>query len=124
MADKPQKTQLLTDAPPEVQAAIDRQGKGGAPQQGQSTVMLEAPSVQPPQQKQQVVPTMMQQRPSGSLPPMGRKKSGGVGRWIAGPLISLVVAAGTAALAGVVMPAKPKVTTPPPKVMGKLQLAT
>jgi serine/threonine-protein kinase len=125
MADKPQKTQLLSDAPPEVQAAIDRQNqKGAAPQQGQSTVMLEAPNVQAPPQKQQVVPTMMQQRPSGSLPPMARKKSGGAVRWIVGPLISIVVAAGTAAVAGVVMPAKAKVTTPAAKVMGKLQLAT
>src|SRR3954467_7508858 len=113
MADKPQKTQLLTDAPPEVQAAIDRQSqKGGAPQQGQSTVMLDAPNVSAPPQKQQAVPTMMQQRPSGSLPPMARKKSGGAGRWIAGPLISIVVAAGTAALAGVVMPVKQKVAAP------------
>jgi len=54
---------------------------------------------------------------------MPRKKSS-LGRWIAGPLISIGVAAGTAALAGVVMPPKPKVVTPPPKVMGKLQLAT
>jgi PEGA domain-containing protein len=126
MADKPQKTQLLTDAPPEVQAAIDRQNqKGGAPQQGQSTVMLDAPNVQAAApQKQPVVPTMMQQRPSGSLPPVARKKSGGAGRWIAGPLISVAVAAGTAALAGVVMPAKAKTVTPPPKVTGKLQLVT
>src|SRR5262249_35723817 len=125
MADKPQKTQLLSDAPPEVQAAIDRQNQkgGGAPQQGQSTVMLEAPNVQP--QKNVVVPTMMQNRPAGSLPPMPRKKSGGGAvRWIVGPLVSVVVAAGTAALAGVVMPAKAKVTKPAAKVMGKLQLAT
>jgi serine/threonine-protein kinase len=126
MADKPQKTQLLTDAPPEVMAAAERQNKGGspAPQQGQSTMMLEAPNVQQqqPPQRAAATPQMMQNRPQGSLPPM-RKKSG-VGRWIAGPLISIGIAAGTAALAGVVMPAKPKVVPPPPKVMGKLQLAT
>jgi hypothetical protein len=123
MADKPQKTQLLTDAPPEVQAAIDRQSqpRGGAPQQGQATAMLEAPNLSA--QQRAAVPAMMQNRPAGSLPPM-RKKSGGVGRWIAGPLISIGVAAGTAALAGVVMPPKPKVVAPEAKVMGKLQLAT
>jgi hypothetical protein len=128
MADKPQKTQLLTDAPPEVQAAIDRQNNQSAqPQQGQSTVMLDAPNVaQAPSGggRQVVVPTMMQQRPAGSLPPVGRRKSGGVGRWIAGPLISIGVAAGTAALAGVVMPPKAKIVAPPPKVLGKLQLST
>src|SRR6185369_12924506 len=105
MADKPQKTQLLSDAPPEVMAAAERQNKGGspAPQQGQSTVMLEAPNVQQQQpQRAAAVPQMMQNRPQGSLPPMPRKKSG-VGRWIAGPLISIGIAAGTAALAGVVM---------------------
>ena len=128
MADKPQKTQLLTDAPPEVQAAIDRQSQkgGAAPQQGQSTVMLDAPQVaqQPAGGRQVVVPTMMQDRPSGALPPMGRKKPSTVGRWIAGPLIAIGVAAGTAAVAGVVMPPKPKVVTPAAKVTGKLMVDT
>jgi hypothetical protein len=129
MADKPQKTQLLTDAPPEVQAAIDRQGKGGAaaaaPLQGQSTVMLDAPNVQQAQpQRQVVVPTMMKETPRGSLPPVGKKKQSTAGRWIAGPLISIVIAGGTAALAGVIMPAKPKVTPPAAKVNGKLMLQT
>jgi hypothetical protein len=132
MADQkkpPQKTALLTDAPPEVQAAIDRQKGGGQPApSGQATQMLEAPQVQAPQPAagggQPVVPTMMRQKPSGSLPPVKRKKQSTVGRWIAGPLISVGVAAGTAALAGVVMPPKPKVVAPPPKVMGKLMLST
>jgi PEGA domain len=129
MADKPQKTQLLSDAPPEVQAAIDRQGKGGgspAPLQGQSTVMLEAPNVQQAQQpqRQMVVPTMMKEPPKGALAPVGKKKQSTAGRWIAGPLISVVIAGGTAALAGVVMPAKAKVTPPAAKVTGKLMLQT
>jgi hypothetical protein len=129
MADKPQKTQLLTDAPPEVQAAIDRQsqghGGGNAPQQGQSTVMLEAPNVQNQGgQRQVVVPTMMKERPSGSLPPVARKKQSSAGRWIAGPLISIGIAAGTAALAGVVMPIEKKPPPAPVKTMGKLMLST
>lgn len=74
--------------------------------------------------KQQAVPTMMQNRPSGQLPPVSRKKPSTAGRWIAGPIISIVIAAGTAAVAGIVMPAKPKVETPPPKVTGKLTLTT
>jgi hypothetical protein len=124
MADKPpQKTQLLSDAPPEVQAAIDRQNK---PQSSQSTVLLDSPAAaqQGARAQQPVVPTMMQNRPSGSLPPVPRKKPSTAGRWIAGPLISIGIAAGTAALAGVVMPAKPKVEAPPPKVSGKLLLST
>jgi hypothetical protein len=124
MADKPQKTQLLTDAPPEVQAAIDRQNQGGANPHGQSTVMLDAPNVQQGGQRQVVVPTMMKERPSGSLPPVPRKKQSGAGRWIAGPLISIGIAAGTAALAGVVMPIEKKPPPAPVKTMGKLMLST
>jgi hypothetical protein len=130
MADKPQKTQLLTDAPPEVQAALDKQK--GAPPQG-ATVMLDAPqAAQSPSQspagasgqRQVVVPTMMKERPSGALPPVGRRKKPSAARWILGPLVSIGVAGATAALAHVVMPPKPKVTAPPPKVVGKILLST
>jgi hypothetical protein len=128
MADKPpQKTQLLSDAPPEVQAAIDRQsGRQNQPQSGQSTVLLDSPvaAQQVARPQQPVVPTMMQNRPSGQLPPVARKKPSTAGRWIAGPIVSILIAAGTAAVAGVVMPAKPKVEAPPPKVTGKLLLST
>src|SRR5260370_23403953 len=94
--DKKQKTLFLDDpnagAPPTA-----------APLSSQSTMMMEA-TQQPSagqSQRQMVVPTMMKMGPQGDLPPMQRrKKPSTAGRWIAGPLISIVVAAGTVYGAG------------------------
>ena len=128
MADKgpPQKTQLLTDAPPEVQKAIDRQsqgggGGGGAPR----TMLMDAPNAgaAPQAARPQASPQMMQNRPAGQLPPVARKSSS-AGRWIAGPLISIIVAAGTAAGARFVMPPPAKPAPVAAKQKGKLMLET
>jgi hypothetical protein len=65
----------------------------------------------------------MKERPTGGLPPVRRpRRESTWGRWIAGPLIAMVVAAGTAALAHVVLPGRPK--PPPPKAIGRLKLNT
>jgi len=141
---KDQKTAILGDVPPEVQAALNRgqqqQPQGGAqktvafsapspspaPAAGGAprTVMLEAPgagAAAPRAAAPAPVPEAMRNRPSGGLDPLPPKKGGGAGRWIAGPIVALIMAAGTAALARVIFPAKPKEK---PKVMGKLKLST
>jgi hypothetical protein len=144
---KDQKTAILGDVPPEVQAALNRgqqqqAGSGGAqktvaftaPAPSSSaapaggaprTVMLEAPgagAAAPRAASPAPVPEAMRNRPSGGLDPLPpRKQGGGAGRWIAGPIVALIMAAGTAALARVIFPAKPKEK---PKVMGKLKLST
>jgi PEGA domain len=82
-----------------------------------------APGGQP--QHQVVVPTMMRERPSGQLPPVRKpKKDSTWGRWVAGPLIAAGVAAGTAALANVVLPTKSKVEQSALKPQGHLRLQT
>jgi serine/threonine-protein kinase len=100
---------------------------GGAPAQPSSsakTMMLESPAAAAPPPVQRggspAVPTMMRQRPA-ELPPMRRPRAAW-GRWVAGPLLAVGVAAGTAALANVIMPAQPK--GPPPKPMGRLRLGS
>jgi hypothetical protein len=71
----------------------------------------------------------MQMGPQGELPPMQRrKKPSTAGRWIAGPIISIVVALGTVLAAGAIMPKKPKggvvVPPKPSKPQGKLRVNT
>jgi serine/threonine-protein kinase len=94
--------------------------QSSGPLSGQSTVMLDSAQAAP---RQQVTPTMMKERPRDNLPPMRRPaKESTAGRWIAGPIIAIVFAAGTAALAGVVMPYGPK--KPVAKPQGRLKLST
>jgi hypothetical protein len=124
--DKKQKTLFLDDpnagAPP----------PAAPPLSSQSTMMMEAPqqSAAPQQaQRQMVVPTIMKLGPQGELPPMHRrKKPSTAGRWIAGPIISIVVAAGTVYAAGILLPKKPKpgtvVPAGPTKPQGKLRVNT
>src|SRR6266540_2526026 len=93
--DKKQKTLFLDDTAP---TAPPRQS--APPSSGQSTMMLDAaqaPGAQPPGgQRQVVVPTMMQQPPAQQLPPMQRPlRQTAWGRWVVGPILSIVVAAGT-----------------------------
>jgi hypothetical protein len=127
-------------APPPPAAAA-----GGAPLSSQATMMVETPAAvrantsagqpqaqpQPQatpsgQQRQVVVPTMMRERPSGKLPPVrGKRRQSAWGRWLVGPLISIVFAAGTVALAHVVL--KPVVRGKdgkPVKPQGTLKLST
>jgi hypothetical protein len=127
--DKKQKTLFLDDAggiaPP----------APSAPLSSQSTVMMEA-TPHPgqaagagPAQRQMVVPTMMKLGPQGDLPPMHRrKKPSTAGRWIAGPLLSAAVAAGTFYAAKVLLPAHAKngggATGGPTKPMGKMRVNT
>jgi hypothetical protein len=76
------------------------------------------------QQRQVVVPTMMKDPPRQPLPPMQRP--GGpstLGRWIAGPIIAAVVAAGTVVVAGKVLPGK-KGAQAAQKPQGKLRVNT
>jgi hypothetical protein len=90
------------------------------PMSGQSTVMLDSASAAP---RQMVTPTIMKDRPQGALPPVrAPKRESTVGRWIAGPVIMLMFAGGTAALARVVMPYGP--AKPLVKVQGRLKLNT
>lgn len=116
--DKKQKTLFLDDsagAPP------------APPISSQSTMMLDAPSSQsaPPAQRQMVVPTMMKEPPRQQLPPMQRPgKPSTVGRWIAGPIIAIIVAAGTVAVAGMVMPRHKKGAPVATKPQGKLRVNT
>ncbi len=134
---KDQKTAILQDMPPEVAAAAAKRNVAapGAPPPASSaaTMMLDAAQhpVVPPQGAQQsaqrpvVVPTMMQQRPSGNLPPVrGPEREPAYGRWIVGPIIAAVVAGGTYFGANAAMPLKPKVTTPEKKPQGHLKLQT
>jgi hypothetical protein len=121
--DKKQKTLFLDDpnagAPPP-----------SAPLSSQSTMMMEAQQTPAAQsQRQMVVPTMMKMGPQGDLPPMmRRKKPSTLGRWIAGPIISIVVAAGTVFAAGALLPKKGKPGVAPPpgptKPQGKLDVKT
>jgi hypothetical protein len=73
-----------------------------------------------------VVPTMMQQAPQQPLPPMQRPpRRAAWGRWVVGPLLSIVVAAGTVYAAALVMPKpKPGTVSPSGKLLGKLRVNT
>jgi hypothetical protein len=116
--DKKQKTLFLDDA---AAAAPPRKD---APVSSQSTMMLDAPQ-SAPAQRQVVVPTMMKETPRQQLPPMQRPRRPSTwGRWVAGPIVAIVVAAGTVALAGVVMPRQKKGAPPPAKPQGKLRVNT
>lgn len=94
--DKKQKTLFLDEgmaAPP----------AAGAPLSSQKTMTLDAAA--PPAERQMVVPTMMKEPPRQKLPPMARPARPSTwGRWVAGPIVAAVVAAGTYAGAGVLMP--------------------
>jgi hypothetical protein len=120
--DKKQKTLFLDDpgaaAPPQP-----------SPISSQSTMMLEAPTGAPAAQpRQMVVPTMMKMGPSGELPPMRRpRRQSTWGRWVAGPIISALVAAGTVAGAGALLPKKGghgKIAEVPQKPQGHLRVNT
>ena len=134
-----QKTAMLGELPPEVKAALNNPpnpqrtmavgvpapAPGGSP----STVMLEAPVLPvgnaAPRHGGSAVPEMMRNRPEGPLPPVRKpQKKSSAGRWIGGPLVAIVMAFGTAALARVVMPHKRIDAPPPPKAMGKVKLTT
>ncbi len=117
--DKKQKTLFLDDsagAPP-----------AAPPSSSQSTMMLDAPSPSaPPAQRQMVVPTMMKQPPPNQpLPPVpGARRSSTAGRWIAGPIIAALVAAGTVAVAGAVLPRHKKGAPVAQKPQGRLRVNT
>jgi PEGA domain-containing protein len=98
--DKKQKTLFLDEA------AAGAPPRGAPPSSGQSTMMLDAAQAAPAAgQRQMVVPTMMQEAPRHPLPPVDqRPRQPAWGRWVAGPIIAIVVAAGTVVGAGVVMP--------------------
>jgi hypothetical protein len=138
--DKDQKTAILSEMPPDVAAAINRGQQGGQQQRTMAvgapapapggdaggsprTVMLDAHAQAP---RSAPVPESMRNRPEGgALPPMARPPSQSTWiRWVVGPVISIVVAIGTAALARVVMPQKSIAPPAVPKKMGKLRLTT
>ena len=113
--DKKQKTLFLDDgmAPPPA---------AGPPLSNQKTMMLDssAPAAPP---RQVVVPTLMQQPPSQPLPPLSRPRPPSAwGRWVAGPLIAALVAAGTVAIAGRLQPRQP--AAPAVKPQGRLRVNT
>jgi len=122
MADKPKKTEFL-DAPyaaggppPPAPGPVVSSG----PMSGQATMMLDSAQAAP---RQVVTPTIMKDRPQGSLPPVrAPRRESSWGRWIAGPIIACLFAGGTVALAGVVMPIGPK--KPLVKPVGRLKLST
>ena len=105
-SDPPKKTVMLDDSG----AALPVRGQPLSPtpqSSGQATMMLDASHAQPnaPVQRQMVVPQVMQRRPMGELPPVKPpKRESTAGRWIGGPIVALVVAVGTAALARAIMP--------------------
>jgi hypothetical protein len=72
-----------------------------------------------------VVPTMMRERPSGALPPVrGPEREVPWGRWVAGPIVAAVIAAGTAFGANALMPIRGKGDKGPLKPQGHLKLQT
>ncbi len=119
--DKKQKTLFLDDAG----AAAPR---SEAPASSQSTMMLDPGQHAPAAgQRQVVVPTMMKEPPRQQLPPMQRPpRPSTLGRWIAGPIIAALVAAGTVAVAGRLLPAHKKgaQVAGSGKPQGKLRLNT
>ncbi|HEX9101752.1 MAG TPA: PEGA domain-containing protein, partial [Polyangia bacterium] len=98
--------------------------RSNAPISSQSTMMLDANQQAPAAgQRQMVVPTMMKEAPRQQLPPMQRPRSPSTaGRWIAGPILAVVVAAGTVFAANAVMPLHKKGAAEPAKPQGKLRL--
>jgi eukaryotic-like serine/threonine-protein kinase len=131
---KQQKTAILGDVPPEVQQALNKGRPQSAPvSSSQATMMMDSaqhPSAQGPApgqpvQRQMVVPTMMQQRPSGELPQVRKpRKQSTAGRWIAGPIIAAVFAGGTVAIAHVAIPYGPNSSLGGKKPQGHLRLQT
>jgi serine/threonine-protein kinase len=115
--DKKQKTLFLDDA------AVAAPPRPSQPVSSQSTMMLDAAQAPAQPQRQMVVPTMMKEPPRQQLPPMQRPKTPSTwGRWVAGPLLSVAIAIGTAYAAGIVMPAHPKGATPAGKPQGRLKI--
>jgi hypothetical protein len=86
-------------------------------------MMLDSSQAAAAAPRQVVTPTMMKDRPQGALPPVRKpQRESSWGRWVAGPLIACMFAAGTAALARVALPiAPPKSLTRP---QGRLKLNT
>jgi len=121
--DKKQKTLFLDDA-----AAAAPPRPSSQPVSSQSTMMLEAPAAAGQQQPRHVVtPTMMKEPPGRQLPPMQRPPAPSTwGRWVAGPILSLVIAAGTVYGAGILMPRhkKGEAATPAGKPQGRLKIST
>ena len=120
--DKKQKTLFLDD--PGAGAPPPRQD---SPISSQSTMMMDAPQ-QAGAPRQMVTPTIMKEPPRQQLPPMQRPpKPSTAGRWIAGPIIAAVVAAGTVFGADAVMPRHKKGGSGAPvstKPQGKLRVNT
>lgn len=114
--DKKQKTLFLDDgmaAPPPA---------AGAPLSNQKTMMLDS-SAPPAPPRQVVVPTMMKQPPREQLPPMQRPPAPSAwGRWVAGPILAAVVAAGTFFAAGALLPKRKAAAAAHPQ--GRLRLST
>jgi hypothetical protein len=117
--DKKQKTLFLDDA------AAGAPPPAAPPASSKSTMMLDSSQVAPPAQRQMVVPTMMKEPPRQQLPPMQRpQKTSTVGRWIAGPIIAALVAAGTVAVAGKLLPGGKKNAPVAQKPQGRLRVNT
>src|SRR5689334_25446597 len=117
--DKKQKTLFLDDA---AAAAPPRPSQ---PVSSQSTMMLDAAQAPAQPQRQMVVPTMMKEPPRQNLPPMQRPSPPSTwGRWVAGPILSALIAVGTVYAAGIVLPAHPKGGTPVGKPQGHLRIST
>jgi eukaryotic-like serine/threonine-protein kinase len=117
--DKKQKTMFLDEG-----AAGAPPPRANQPLSSQSTMMIDAARESPGGARQMVVPTMMKEAPRQQLPPMQRPpKPSTWGRWVAGPIVALLVAAGTAALANVVLPSHKK-GTGVVKPQGKLRVNT
>ncbi len=115
--------------PPQKTVALDAQGNpipsagGGpapgpaAPNNGPSTVMLEAPAAAALAAAHRANAERAQRNDPG-------KSGGGAGKWIGGFFLMIFSAAGTAAGAHFALPIKPAVVAPPPKQIGKVKLIT
>jgi hypothetical protein len=134
--DKKQKTMFLDEGEPPAgtgrAGADQRAANAGAPPpranqplSSQSTMMMDAARESPGGARQMVVPTMMKEAPRQQLPPMQRPPRPSTwGRWVAGPIVALLVAAGTAALANAVLPSHKKGGQAALKPQGKLRVNT
>ncbi len=126
--DPPKKTQIVppggmaSGGPPPPAPAPSPTGSGQAPS-NQATMMLDrAPAVVAPVAPQKpVVPTLMQQMPSGRLPLVQRPRKSPL-RWVFGPLLAGLVGVGSAFGARIVMPLKPP--APKAKLMGRIRLGS
>ncbi len=125
--NKEQKTQLLTDTPPEVQAAIDRQRpSGGAPASGQSTMLLDAPGpavVAARAAAPAAAPRAAAPLPRAASPARPTSSGPSAVRWVIGPILAIAIGTGTVFAAARFLPS-PAAPPPPPKVMGKLHVST